>query len=135
MRRKSPCIVTPTPIGSYGVATPIDPEHAVFRIQSWRPARFIGRGLMAERTRSVSACSCSALHHEVTRNALRGCSGRFLAREDRSNSPRISHSGGYLANHLAASGFVLPHHITPDMPPPGDQSITRSEPPECGITG
>jgi hypothetical protein len=39
----------------------------------------------------------------------------------------------HLANHLAASGFVLPHHINLDMPwsfsPPGDQSITQSEPP------
>ena len=45
----------------------------------------------------------------------------------------------HLANHLAASGFVLPHHITLDMPwsssPPGDQSITQSEPPECEISG
>jgi hypothetical protein len=40
---------------------------------------------------------------------------------------------------LAASGFVLPHHITLDMPlvvlTPGDQSITQSEPPECEISG
>jgi hypothetical protein len=41
----------------------------------------------------------------------------------------------HLANRLAASGFVLPHRITPDMPwsssSPGDQSITQSDPPEC----
>jgi hypothetical protein len=40
---------------------------------------------------------------------------------------------------LAASGFVLPHHITLDMPwsssPPCDQSTTQSEPPECEICG
>ena len=53
---------------------------------------------------------------------------------------RISHTlAAHLANHLAASGFVLPHHITLDMPwsssPPGDQSITQSEPPECEISG
>ncbi len=30
---------------------------------------------------------------------------------------RISHTlAAHLANHLAASGFVLPHHITLDMP-------------------
>jgi hypothetical protein len=43
---------------------------------------------------------------------------------------RMSHTlVAHLANHLAASGFVLPHHITLDMPwsssPPGDQSITQ----------
>ena len=53
---------------------------------------------------------------------------------------RISHTlAAHLANHLAASGFVLPHHIALDMPwsssPPGDQSITQSEPPECEISG
>ena len=53
---------------------------------------------------------------------------------------RISHTlAAHPANHLAASGFVLPHHITLDMPwsssPPGDQSITQSEPPECEISG
>ncbi len=46
---------------------------------------------------------------------------------------------GQLANRLAASGFVLPHHITLDMPwsssSPGDQSITQSDPPECEISG
>ena len=52
---------------------------------------------------------------------------------------RISHTlAAHLANHLAASGFVLPHHInldTPGRPHPGDQSITQSEPPECEISG
>ena len=53
---------------------------------------------------------------------------------------RISHTlAAHLANHLAASGLVLPHHITLDMPwsssPPGDQSITQSERPECEISG
>ena len=43
---------------------------------------------------------------------------------------RISHTlAAHLANHLAASGFVLRHHINLDMPwsssPPGDQSITN----------
>jgi hypothetical protein len=53
---------------------------------------------------------------------------------------RKSHTlAAHLANHLAASGFVLPHHIGLNMPwsssPPGDQGITRSEPPECEISG
>ena len=53
---------------------------------------------------------------------------------------RISHTlAAHLANHLAASRFVLPHRITLDMPwsssPPGDQSITQPEPPECEISG
>jgi hypothetical protein len=53
---------------------------------------------------------------------------------------RISHTlATHLANHSAASGLVLPHHITLDMPwsssPPGDQSIAQSEPTECEISG
>ena len=49
---------------------------------------------------------------------------------------RISHTlAAHLANHLAASGFVLRHHINLDMPwsssPPGDQSITQPEPSAC----
>ena len=53
---------------------------------------------------------------------------------------RISQTlAAHLANHLAASRFVLPHRITLDMPwsssPPGDQSITQPEPPECEISG
>jgi hypothetical protein len=60
--------------------------------------------------------------------------------EESGQLARISHTlAAHLANHLAASGFVLPHHITLDMPwsfsPSGDQSITQSGPPEREITG
>ena len=53
---------------------------------------------------------------------------------------RISHTlAAHLANRLATSGFVLPHHITLDMrwssSSPGCQSITQSDPPECEISG
>ncbi len=54
----------------------------------------------------------------------------------RASSPLIS---PHLPNRLAASGFVLPHDITLDMPwsfsSPGDQSITQSDPPERKISG
>jgi hypothetical protein len=57
-----------------------------------------------------------------------------------SHIARISHTRAtHLASHLVTSRFGLPHQITADMPwsfsPPGDQSITQSETPECEMTG
>jgi hypothetical protein len=57
--------------GSYGVVTPIDPDMR-FSASRVGTARFIGRS-DGRTNHSVSACDCSALHHEVTRDALRGC--------------------------------------------------------------
>jgi hypothetical protein len=55
------------------------------------------------------------------------------------HKPRTRKDLWKLANHLAASGFVLPHHIALHMPwshsPLGDQSITQSEPPAREIGG
>ena len=65
---------------------------------------------------------------------------RIDGAEFNSELARISHTlAAHLANHLAARGFVPPHHITLDMPwssqPTGGQSITQSEPPEYEISG
>jgi len=61
-------------------------------------------------------------------------SGSYVATAPLLDSTTLA---AHLANHLAASEFVLPHRITLDMPwsssPPGDQSITQSEPPESEI--
>jgi hypothetical protein len=53
---------------------------------------------------------------------------------------RTNHKeAAHLANHLAASGFVLPRRITQDMPwsssPAGGQSITQSGLPPCDLFG
>jgi phage tail protein X len=96
------------------------------RCAPWRPTT--GLAIVAK-----AACK------EAVKSGV-GDTRRIFSFEAAGCLARISPTlAAHLANGLAASGFVLPHHITLDMPwsssSPGDQSTTQSDPPECEISG